>query len=182
MVHLTNSLHGFFLMIGGLTHIQTFCPSSSGGPLSTQILLQAFFSQCWHTSFQVVSELVMHMLYACYLLAKLHLIQFERYLWYNIYVYILDNFHFTSAVTRICVIEWSWVHSNTTGNTRFFLYLNTKQILLLLVKICCLYSPKFINSHQCSYSYTVVNVIVHIKSAINVYTVVANINVTVHIK
>ena len=73
-----------------------------------------------------------------------------------------------------------WVHSHTTGNTRFFLYLDTKQILLLLVKICCLYSSKFI--HKCSYSYTNVNVIVHIKPAINVYVVVANINVTVHIK
>ena len=35
---------------------------------------------------------------------------------------------------------------------------------------------------KCSYSYTNVNVIIHIKSAINVYIVVANINVTVHIK
>ena len=42
--------------------------------------------------------------------------------------------------------------------------------------------PKFIHNHQCSYSYTNVNVTVHIKSAINVHTVVANINVTVHIK
>ena len=35
---------------------------------------------------------------------------------------------------------------------------------------------------KCSYSYTNVNITVHIKSAINVHTVVANINGTVHIK
>ena len=35
---------------------------------------------------------------------------------------------------------------------------------------------------KCSYSYTNGNITVHIKSAINDHTVVANINVTVHIK
>ena len=70
--------------------------------------------------------------------------------------------------------KMEWVYSNTTGNTRFFLYLNTKQYFCLLVKICCLHSSKFIHNYQCSYSYTNVNVTVHNKSA--------NINVTVHIK
>ena len=63
-------------------------------------------------------------------------------------------------------------------NTRFFLYLNTKQYFCLLVKICCLYSPKFIhkNVHTVTQNYS------SYKSAIDVYIVVANINVTVHIK
>ena len=65
-----------------------------------------------------------------------------------------------------------WVHPNMTGNTRFFLYLNTKQYFCLLVKICCLYSSKFIHKNVHTVK-TNVSVTVHIKSA--------NTNVTVHI-
>ena len=62
-------------------------------------------------------------------------------------------FPFLVGKESICN-RMDWVHPNTTGNIRFFLYLNTKQILLFACQICCLYSPKFIHSHQCSYSYT----------------------------
>ena len=71
-----------------------------------------------------------------------------------------------------------WVHSNMTGN-RFFLYLNTKHETCLLPKMSHMYFQSSLTN--CSYSYTNINVTVHIKSAINVHTVVANINVTVHI-
>ena len=81
---------------------------------------------------------------------------------------------------HLCVIEWCWVHSTITGTPDSFCTWTLNRYFCLLVNISCLYSPKFI--HKCSYSYTNVNVIVHIKSPINVYTVVANINITVHIK
>ena len=77
-----------------------------------------------------------------------------------------------------------WVHPNMTGNTRFFLYLNTKQILLFACQNMLFIFIKFIHNHQCSYSYTNVYVAVHNKSAninVTVHIKSANINVTVHI-
>ena len=70
-------------------------------------------------------------------------------------------------------IEWSFVHSNIIGN-RFFYCIEHKTRRLVCCQICCIYIQPS--------SFTIINVTVHIKSAINVHTVVANINVTVHIK
>ena len=62
-----------------------------------------------------------------------------------------------------------WVHSTITETGSFCTWTQNKYFCLL-VKICCLYTSKFIHNYT---SYTNVNVIVHIKSAINVYVVVA---------
>ena len=66
------------------------------------------------------------------------------------------------SVIQMCN-RMEWVHSTITGN-RFFLYLNTKQYFSLLVKIYCLYSPKFIHKMfiqlhkcQCYSSYKISN-------------------------
>ena len=56
--------------------------------------------------------------------------------------------------------------------------LEHKTKILVCLSKCCLYSPKFIhkNVHTVTQNYS------SYKSAINVYIVVANINVTVHTK
>ena len=69
----------------------------------------------------------------------------------------------------VSVIEWEWVHSNTTGN-RFFLYLNTEQILLFACQ------NLFVYIHPSSFT------ILNVHTIINVHIVVANISITPHIK
>ena len=66
-----------------------------------------------------------------------------------------------------------WVHSNITGNS-FFYCTNTKLEDLFDVKYV---AHIFIHN-----LFTIINITVYIRSAINVHRVVANINVTVDIK
>ena len=83
------------------------------------------------------------------------------------------------AFTCHTVIEWCWVHSTITEPPDSFCTWTRNYETCLLPKYVVYIHQKFIHNHQCSYSYT--NYSSH-KSAINVYIVVANINVTVHIK
>ena len=71
---------------------------------------------------------------------------------------------------KSCVIEWYW-NSLIRLETDSLLYLNTK----LNYFVCC-------QIYAYPSSFTIINVTFHIKSAINVHTFEANINVTTHIK
>ena len=70
-------------------------------------------------------------------------------------------------------VEYTLILLETALDTGSFTVLNTKLEDVLLSNMLYIYI------HQSSF--TVSNVTVHIKSAINVHTIVANINVTVHI-
>ena len=73
---------------------------------------------------------------------------------------------------NMCVIEWC-CYTLIALETGSFTVLNTELEDLFVVKYVAYIHPS---------SFTIISVKVHIKSAINVHTVVANINVTVHMK
>ena len=83
-------------------------------------------------------------------------------------------------IQYICVIEWSGytLLSLETGSFTVLEH-RTNTFVCLSKYVAYIHQSSFINVHTVTQNYSSYKV--HIKSAINVYKVVANINVTVHI-